>query len=59
MPRPPGHRRIVLRARMEAAYGRLLAEPEGAADELLEVAQKAVPTFEVLEDDRSLRVRGC
>lgn len=49
-----GHRRIVLRARMEAAYGRLLAEPEGAADELLEVAEKAVPTFEVLEDDRSL-----
>jgi tetratricopeptide (TPR) repeat protein len=43
-----------LRASVEAAYGRLVTEPEGAADELLAVAQEAVPTFEAFEDDRSL-----
>ena len=39
---------------MEAAYGRLLAEPEGAARDLLTVAEGAVPTFEALGDHRSL-----
>ena len=49
-----GNRRIELRARIEAAYGRLLAEPEGAARDLLAVAEAAIPTFETFEDDRSL-----
>jgi DNA-binding SARP family transcriptional activator len=49
-----GHRRIELRARIEAAYGRLLAEPEGAAQDLLAVAEAAIPTFEAFEDSRSL-----
>jgi tetratricopeptide (TPR) repeat protein len=47
-------RRIQLRARIEAAYGRLLTEPEGAAQDLLEVAENAIPTFEAIGDDRSL-----
>jgi DNA-binding SARP family transcriptional activator len=49
-----GHRRVELRARVEAAYGRLLTEPEGGARDLLTVAESAVPTFEALGDDRSL-----
>jgi hypothetical protein len=49
-----GHRRIELRASVEAAYGRLVTEPEGAAEELLAVAQQAVPAFEAFEDERSL-----
>jgi hypothetical protein len=49
-----GQRRIELRARVEAAYGRLIAEPEGAARDLLEVAEAAIPTFEAFGDDRSL-----
>ena len=49
-----GQRRVELRAQMEAAYLRLLTEPEGAARELLAVAEAAVPAFEALEDDRSL-----
>ena len=52
--RAAGQWRVELRARIEAAYGRLLAEPEGAAQELLVVAEDAVPTFEILGDDRSL-----
>jgi DNA-binding SARP family transcriptional activator len=47
-------RRVELRARIEAAYVRLLTEPEGAARDLLAVAEDAVPVFEALEDDRSL-----
>jgi tetratricopeptide (TPR) repeat protein len=49
-----GQRRVELRARVEAAYARLLSEPEGAARELLAIAEDAVPTFEALGDDRSL-----
>jgi predicted ATPase len=49
-----GHRRVELRARVEAAYGRLLTEPEGAARDLVTVAESALPTFEALGDDRSL-----
>ena len=49
-----GQRRIELRARIEAAYARLLTKPEGAARDLLSVAEHAVPVFEALEDDRSL-----
>ena len=37
-----------------AAYVRLLTEPEGGARDLLAVAEGALPTFEALEDDRSL-----
>jgi DNA-binding SARP family transcriptional activator len=47
-------RRVELRARMEVAYLRLLTEPEGAANDLLVIAEAAVPVFEALEDDRSL-----
>ena len=49
-----GQRRVELRAQIEAAYLRLLTDPEGAARELLAVAEAAVPAFEALEDDRSL-----
>ena len=44
-----GQRRVELRARIEAAYLRLLTEPEGAARDLLAVAQAAVPAFEAIE----------
>jgi DNA-binding SARP family transcriptional activator/ATP/maltotriose-dependent transcriptional regulator MalT len=49
-----GQRRVELRARIEAAYLRLLTEPEGAANDLLATAEAAVPVFEALADDRSL-----
>ena len=49
-----GQRGAELRARVEAAYMHLLGEPEGAARELLSIAELAVPTFEALEDHRSL-----
>jgi hypothetical protein len=49
-----GRRRVELRARVEAAYIRLLTEPEGAANDLLTVAEAAVPVFEAFKDDRSL-----
>ena len=49
-----GQRRVELRARIEAAYARLLASPEGAARSLLTIAEEAVPTFEAFGDDRSL-----
>ena len=43
-----------MRARIEAAYLRLLSDPEGAAGELLELVEAAIPTFEALADDRAL-----
>ena len=49
-----GQRRVEVRARIEAAYLRLLTEPEGAARDLLAVAQAAVPAFDAIEDERSL-----
>ena len=49
-----GQRRVELRARIDASYVRLLTQPEGAAGDLLAVAENALPTFEALEDDRSL-----
>ena len=52
--RAAGQRRVELRARIEAAYARLLGEPEGAARELLVLAKDAVPTFEALGDERGL-----
>ena len=39
---------------VEVAYARLMIEPEGAAAELLAVAEGAIPAFEAFEDDRSL-----
>ncbi len=49
-----GRRRIELRARLEAAYARLLARPEGAAEELLAIVDEAIPLFEAVDDARSL-----
>ena len=49
-----GQRRVELRARIEAAYVRLLTTPEGGAEELLTVAEGAVPVLEALDDKRSL-----
>ena len=49
-----GQRRVELRARIDAAYLRFLTAPEGAARDLIAVAEAAVPTFEALDDDRSL-----
>ena len=50
-----GHRRVELRATVEVAYARLMIEPEGAAAELLAVAEGAIPAFEAFEDDRVAR----
>jgi tetratricopeptide (TPR) repeat protein len=49
-----GERRIELRARLERANVQLSSHPEGSADELLEIATEAIPTFEGLGDDRAL-----
>jgi DNA-binding SARP family transcriptional activator len=49
-----GDRRLELRARLELAYIRLYSDPEAQADEVVGAAAKALPTFEVLEDHRSL-----
>jgi DNA-binding SARP family transcriptional activator len=43
-----------LRARIERAYMDLLANPEGAAEALLEIVDAALPTLEALGDPRSL-----
>jgi hypothetical protein len=42
------------RARLELALVGLRREPEGSDELLLEVAEKAIPTFEELGDDRGL-----
>ncbi len=47
-------RRIELRAELEAANVRLLRDPEGRADALLDIARRAIPTLEALGDDRAL-----
>jgi DNA-binding SARP family transcriptional activator/tetratricopeptide (TPR) repeat protein len=49
----PDDRRIELRARIELAQMLLLASPE-ASDELLALAEVAIPVFEAAEDHRSL-----
>jgi DNA-binding SARP family transcriptional activator len=49
-----GDRRLELRAGLELAYVRLFSDPEGRADELLDIAAKALPVFEAVEDHRSL-----
>jgi tetratricopeptide (TPR) repeat protein len=49
-----GERRLELRARLELVRVRLFSDPEGRADELLDVAAAAIPVFEAVQDDRSL-----
>ena len=46
--------RMKLWAQIELAHLRLFRDPEGASAELLELAGKAVPIFEELDDDRAL-----
>lgn len=48
-----GEERIALRARIELAYLRSVAEPN-RADELLDVATAAVPVLEAANDERAL-----
>jgi DNA-binding SARP family transcriptional activator len=42
------------RARLEAAHIRLYTEPDATADQALAAAREAMPTFELLRDDRGL-----
>ena len=49
-----GDRRLELRARLELARVRLFTDPEGRANEVLDVAAEAIPVFEAVHDDRSL-----
>jgi DNA-binding SARP family transcriptional activator len=45
---------VELRARIELANARLFSDPESRASELLDLAAKAIPLFEEVEDDRAL-----
>ena len=47
-------RRLELRARLELGSVRLFSDPEGRADELLEITARALPVFEAVVDSRSL-----
>jgi len=47
-------RRVRLRAQIELAHARLFRNPARGADELLSLAEKAIPVFEELADDRAL-----
>jgi DNA-binding SARP family transcriptional activator/tetratricopeptide (TPR) repeat protein len=47
-------RRVELRSRIELAHAHLFSESEQSADTLLELAEKAIPLFEELGDDRAL-----
>jgi len=49
-----GDRRVELRAGLELGSVRLFTDPEGRGDEILQLAEQAIPVFERLEDDRSL-----
>jgi DNA-binding SARP family transcriptional activator len=49
-----GDRRLELRARLELAYVGLFSDPEGRADELLDVTAQGLPVFEAVQDERSL-----
>jgi DNA-binding SARP family transcriptional activator len=49
-----GDAHIELRARMELSFLRLLEDTGTNSQELLEIAQAAIPTFEALKDDRAL-----
>jgi tetratricopeptide (TPR) repeat protein len=45
---------VELRARIELANARLFSDPESRASDLLDLAAKAIPLFEEVEDDRAL-----
>jgi DNA-binding SARP family transcriptional activator len=45
---------VELRARIELANARLFSDPESRASDLLDLAVKAIPVFEEVEDDRAL-----
>ena len=47
-------RRVELRSQIELAHAHLFSESEPSADTLLELAEKAIPIFEELGDDRAL-----
>ena len=47
-------RRIRLRAKLELAHAHLFGESEGRSDELLDLAEQAIPIFEELGDERAL-----
>jgi DNA-binding SARP family transcriptional activator len=49
-----GDAHIELRARMELSFVHLLEDTSASGQELLEIAQAAIPTFEALKDDRAL-----
>jgi class 3 adenylate cyclase len=49
-----GDSHIELRARMELSFLRVLEDPGTNGQDLLEIAQAAIPTFEALKDDRAL-----
>jgi DNA-binding SARP family transcriptional activator len=48
------NRGLELRGRIDLAYLRLFIDPEGRAEELLDLAAEAIPVLEALGDDRSL-----
>jgi DNA-binding SARP family transcriptional activator/tetratricopeptide (TPR) repeat protein len=50
----PRDRGLNLRAKLELARVRLFSDPEGRADELLDIAAQAIPAFEVTGDDHAL-----
>jgi class 3 adenylate cyclase/tetratricopeptide (TPR) repeat protein len=45
---------VELRARIELAHARLFSDPESRTSDLLDLAAKAIPVFEEVEDDRAL-----
>ena len=47
-------RRVGLRAKIELAHAHLFRDPAHGSDELLELAEQAIPVFEELGDDRAL-----
>jgi len=47
-------RRVSFRAKIELAHAHLFRDPAHGADELLELAEQAIPVFEELGDDRAL-----
>ena len=47
-------RRIQLRAQIELAHAHLFDDSESRSEELLELAERAIPIFEELGDDRAL-----
>jgi DNA-binding SARP family transcriptional activator len=49
-----GDPRIALRAKVELAHAHLFRDPAHGAHELLELAERAIPVFEELGDDRAL-----